>query len=146
MDTIGIGARPRVLLVEDEAMLRFVVADCFEQAGLTVMEARNAQEAIEFFARGGPPIDLVFTDVQMPGKMDGIGLCAWIRQHHPETRVLVTSGALGKARTPADLAEIEHFFPKPYCLDEVVECIHGTWAPDCRPREFGHHLQPYPAS
>jgi CheY-like chemotaxis protein len=126
MDTIGAGARPRVLLVEDEAMLRIVVADCFEDAGLAVIEACNAQEVIDLFARGGPQIDLVFTDVRMPGKMDGIALCAWIRQHHPKTSVLVTSGELGKARTPADLVEIEHFFPKPYRLDQVLECIHAT--------------------
>jgi DNA-binding NtrC family response regulator len=120
--------RPRVLLVEDEPMLRLVAADCFEHAGFIVVEAGHAQQAMDFFNSGGPKIDLVFTDVRMPGAMDGLALASWVIKHHPETPVFVTSGHLGDDRTHADLMDVHRYFPKPYCLEQVVECIHATLA------------------
>ena len=128
MDTSGISSRPRVLIVEDETMLRIVVAECFEQAGFIVIEAGNATEAVDLLLRPNVQIDIVFTDVRMPGEMDGLGLAAWVQQHHPKTAVLITSGELGLGRTHADLFDAEHFFAKPYCLDEVVECVYATLA------------------
>ena len=119
--------KPRVLVVEDELLVRLMVVDCFEQADFDVFEAAHAQEAVDLF-NAGERIDLVFTDVRMPGELDGLGLAAWIRKHHPETRVLVTSGELGNDRSSAGLIDIEHFFAKPYSLDRVIECIHTSLA------------------
>jgi DNA-binding LytR/AlgR family response regulator len=71
----------------------------------------------------GTAVDVVFSDVQMPGPMDGFGLARWIRQHHPGLRVLLTSGYAGAARRAAELCDDGRLLTKPYGQDEVVRRI-----------------------
>jgi CheY-like chemotaxis protein len=72
-----------VLIVEDEALIRVALADFLQDVGFKVLEAANANEAVEIIEKASVPIDLVFTDVRMPGTLDGIELAHWIRTSRP---------------------------------------------------------------
>lgn len=80
-----------VLIVEDEIPIRSMVADYLRDVGFAVVEARNAGEAVAIFA-ALIPVDLVFTDVDMPGTMDGLMLASWVRENHPALPIIVASG------------------------------------------------------
>ncbi|MCW0235413.1 MAG: response regulator [Ferrovibrio sp.] len=102
-----------VLVVEDDDMVRLMTVDFLESCGYLVLEAENAARAMAWFGRQA--IDLMFTDVQMPGAMDGIALAEWVRANHPAVPVLVTSGVASElARYAAGL-----MVAKPYDLDAV---------------------------
>ena len=108
----------RVLVVEDEILIRAAVAEYLRVSGYTVVEAADAAEAIAVFV-SGEPIDVVMCDVNMPGTMDGLGLARWINRHHPALPVLLTSGrriALCTNKIPADF-----FIAKPYRLEVLAE-------------------------
>ncbi|WP_312408452.1 response regulator [Rhizobium sp.] len=81
-----------ILLVEDEAIIRFELADFFTDAGYTVFEASDAAEAISILERE-KSIRVVLTDIQLPGSMDGLKLAHHVRDRYPPTVLLVTSGA-----------------------------------------------------
>jgi len=100
-----------ILIVEDEALVRFNLIDFFEDAGFHVFEAENADAAILVLERSSS-IRVVLTDVQMPGTMDGLRLAHFIRHRYPPTVLFVTSGAakLEAAQLPAQSV----FVPKPF--------------------------------
>ena len=98
-----------VLVVEDEVLVRLVVADTLREAGYHVLEAANADEAMALLASFSE-IGLVFTDIQMPGAMDGVGLARFIRSTYPDLTVIITSGA--SLRPNGD--EFIAFVAKPY--------------------------------
>jgi CheY-like chemotaxis protein len=111
--------QPAVLLVEDEILIRSAVAEFLRGAGYRVIEAADAGEAVAIFA-SGTQIDLVFSDVNMPGPMDGVGLVRWIADHHPGIPVILTS-AISHARRAGQSGA--GFLPKPYRLAEAVRRI-----------------------
>lgn len=118
LDAAERAPRPRVVLVvEDEVLVRGLAAEFLRDAGFSVVEAGDAREALAVFA-SGEPIDAVFTDVQMPGPMDGTMLAAWVRDHH-RIPVLVTSGGRDLMRLASQLGE-DGVLPKPYALQEVA--------------------------
>jgi CheY-like chemotaxis protein len=111
------------LVVEDEAMLRFNLAQSLEAAGYTTYEAADAAEAIQVMETH-PDIRVVFTDVQMPGTMDGLALSRYVRDRWPPTIIVVTSGR--SAPTKDDMASGALFLAKPYppeVLDKVLDGI-----------------------
>lgn len=118
--------RPRVLLVEDEFLIRILVADHLRDAGFTVLEAMNGDEAISILSAGAD-IDLVFTDVRMPGDADGMDLLAFVRRTRPELPVLMTSGHLEPALAYAGGAVA--FLDKPCDLDVVVKALRTAREP-----------------
>lgn len=103
-----------IFVVEDEIMLRFVACEFFRQAGFVVVEANSANEALSY-VRVHPEIDLVFTDVRMPGKLDGLNLVKELTGEFPDLRLVIASG---DALPSPDLKV--PFFRKPYDLDQVV--------------------------
>jgi CheY-like chemotaxis protein len=107
----------KVLLVEDEPLVRMLLADELRQAGLTVVEAGGAREALTVLAVDS--VDLVVTDIQMPGGMDGLELAERVRQTHPSVPIVLTSGN----PPPLDLNQIGPFLMKPYGLSEAVEVV-----------------------
>jgi CheY-like chemotaxis protein len=112
-------ARPRtVLVVEDEVLIRMLIAEELRDSGFQVIEAANADEAMGFLAGGGD-VDLVFTDVRMPGAMDGLALARHINEAHRDTKLLITSGHL----QAGDAAGLGPFIPKPYSISSVIELI-----------------------
>lgn len=82
---------PTVLLVDDEILIRLTTAEQLRADGMIVMEAVNAEEAIAVLD-SGVRVDLVLTDVRMPGTMDGLGLARLVRSRWPQLKVIVYSG------------------------------------------------------
>lgn len=100
-----------VLVVEDDPLIRMGAVDLVTSAGYEALEARDADAAIAIL-EARTDIDLVFTDVQMPGTMDGIKLAHYIRRRWPPVRIMVASGAAILAES--DLPTGSLFFSKPY--------------------------------
>jgi CheY-like chemotaxis protein len=80
-----------ILVVEDEPPVRLMVADALRDTGFQVVEAGNGDEALTMVESGNPPIDLVFTDLRMPGRLDGVALVRRVRETHPGLKVAVAS-------------------------------------------------------
>jgi DNA-binding NtrC family response regulator len=117
---------PTVLIVEDEALIRMALSDFLQECGFKVLEASQAQEAQEMIASKQSVIDLVFSDVRMPGPMDGFGLSKWIRENRPELPVILASGDAQKSDAAHELCAEEPFLRKPYDLQAVVGHIRAA--------------------
>jgi CheY-like chemotaxis protein len=111
-----------VLVVEDETMVRLPIAEYLRDCGYKVLEAGNAREAIAAMD-AEEPVNLVFTDVRMPGKMDGFALAEWFRSHHPDVPVLLTSGYHGGHEPSAAFLSGGRFIEKPYSQTQVARRI-----------------------
>ena len=116
------GAPTLLLVVEDEALVRVIVADFLRGSGFSVMEAATADEAIRMLRRHRD-IRLVLTDVLMPGALNGFDLAEWLAHHRPGVRVLLTSGYLGDLDLPSRLNWTERLIRKPYRLHDVADRI-----------------------
>jgi len=110
----------QILVVEDEPLVRMVIALHLADEGFDVFEAADAEEAIAFLERH-PSINLLFTDIDMPGSMDGLKLSAFVRDRWPPVRIIVTSGK--RMIEVTDLPAGSMFFPKPYQLDAVARAM-----------------------
>ena len=113
--------RPVVLVVEDEFLLRMDAVDMIAGAGFEVVEAASADQAIEIL-ESRRDITVVFTDIQMPGSMDGLRLARAIRGRWPPIKIVATSGRPNLEET--DLPEGGRFLPKPYSLLQVTGVLH----------------------
>jgi two-component system, response regulator PdtaR len=111
-----------ILLVEDEVLVRLHVAGALVDAGFDVIQARNADDALTVL-EGPTWLDLVLTDVKMPGSLDGVELARNIRNQWPDLKVIIGSGDVVP---PVDVADA--FFPKPYNLPALVIC--ADWLTD----------------
>ena len=102
---------PTILLIEDEAVIRLGTIAMLEDGGYEVLEAGDASEALAILS-GHPEIDVVLTDVEMPGVIDGLSLVEIINQDYPSIRCIVTSGkaSLDDARQYG----AKFYLPKPY--------------------------------
>lgn len=109
-----------ILVVEDEPLIRMSAVEMVKLAGYMVVEAKNADEAIQVL-ESRRDILLVFTDVHMPGTMDGIKLCHYIRNRWPPVKLLVVSGKAIVAES--QLPSGAMFFSKPYLNSTVVEAM-----------------------
>jgi DNA-binding NtrC family response regulator len=117
-----------VLVVEDEALIRMSTAVALEDAGFHVLEAKNSAEALEILALYGD-IEILVTDVRMPGAMDGLGLVAQARREHPGIRALVVSG--NTSADDAFKAGAVAFIGKPYEPLGVVDMVRALATPRC---------------
>jgi CheY-like chemotaxis protein len=111
---------PVVLIVEDEFLIRKDAADMVTEAGFDVVEAENADEAISIL-ESRFDITVVFTDIQMPGSMDGLKLAAAIRGRWPPIKIVATSGLLKINKD--DLPSGSRFLPKPYSPSQIVGAL-----------------------
>jgi CheY-like chemotaxis protein len=109
--------RPVVLIVEDESLLRMDAADTITAAGFEVVESANADQAIEIL-EVRRDITVVFTDIQMPGSMDGLKLARAVRGRWPPIKIVATSGHIGVQET--DLPEGGRFLAKPYSPTQIT--------------------------
>jgi CheY-like chemotaxis protein len=109
--------RPVVLIVEDEFLLRMDAVDMIEAAGFDVVEAANADEAIAIL-ENRLDITVVFTDIQMPGSMDGLKLAHAVRGRWPPIKIVATSGRVSV--TQRDLPEGGRFVSKPYSPNQIT--------------------------
>ncbi len=109
----------KVLVVEDEPALRFFISDVLTtDHGLVVIEAETADQALDVLAHDRD-IKCVFTDVRMPGTLDGLALSRRVLKDHPGIKLLITSGHLSSADGLADVP----FVAKPYDLTQVANLI-----------------------
>jgi two-component system, response regulator PdtaR len=111
---------PVILIVEDEFLLRMDSAEVIENAGFEVIEAANADEAIAVLT-ARPDIHVVFTDIQMPGSMDGLKLARFVRDRWPPIKIVATSGLVRVEDD--DLPAGSVFLRKPYHVAEVVAAL-----------------------
>lgn len=107
-------APPVVLVVEDEVVLRMAVCAHLREAGFVVIEAVDAAEAVEIVT-AHRSISLVFSDINMPGPVDGNDLADWVASRHPGIKVLLTSGIAREEGPP--------FIGKPYSFVELQRRI-----------------------
>lgn len=116
-----------VLVVEDSAIIRMGSVDMLRSVGYLALEAGNADEALGIL-QSRDDVDLVFTDVEMKGPMDGLMLCNHVHQHWPLVRLVVISG--NKIRAKNNLPDGILFFDKPYVeqavLDGVARLLSGS--------------------
>jgi two-component system, response regulator PdtaR len=112
-----------VLVVEDEFFIRMSAVAMLEDAGFRVREARDSAEALTMLARHDE-IDVLMTDVRMPGRMDGLALVAQVCIAYPTIHSIVVS-ANGSAAQASDAGAVA-FVPKPYTARAIVEAVHET--------------------
>jgi DNA-binding NtrC family response regulator len=109
-----------VLLVEDEILIRAILADALVDEGYEVHEAGSVLQAVAALCQH-PTIDFVITDVDMPGNSNGLDLAALVSAAAPATKVIVTSGR----RISGDLLADWCFLPKPYSIDHITDLLAG---------------------
>lgn len=110
----------QVLVVEDEPLVRMDIVDFLERDGFDVAEAGNADEAVAMLELD-PRIRILFTDIDMPGSMDGLKLAAAVRDRWPPVQIVVTSGHM--MVDVADLPDGGVFFSKPYQARVVADAL-----------------------
>lgn len=109
-----------MLIVEDEFLVRMGTRAAVETAGFDVLEAGDADEAIAILS-ARDDIRLIFTDVHMPGSMDGLKLAHFVRDRWPPVKIIATSGRVRIAES--DLPEGGRFLPKPYSAGEITATL-----------------------
>jgi two-component system, response regulator PdtaR len=100
-----------VLVVEDDALVRMDAVDMIEEFGFNVLEAENSDEAIRIL-ESRSDVTVMFTDVDMPGSMNGLRLAEAVRGRWPSMKIIVTSGHFNVVE--GDLPDGGRFLPKPY--------------------------------
>ena len=109
-----------VLVVDDEALVRMYAVDVLRDAGHDVYEAANAQEALDVLAEQ-PDIGVLFTDINMPGILDGLDLARMVHGRRPDVHIILTSGRL---RPPAEaIPDDGRFLAKPYAGSAVISLV-----------------------
>ena len=107
-----------ILVVEDEVLIRLFLAEELRHAGFTVSEASTADEACTILT-AGMKVDLVLTDIRMPGSMDGVALAGWIRAKFPNTKICFVSANI----RPDDASLADANFSKPFQLNELLRKV-----------------------
>lgn len=124
MITGGGATAPSILIVEDEPLVRLCAVEVLEDAGYQVIEAASADEAIAIL-ESRRDIRVIFTDIHMPGSMDGLKLAHAVRHRWPPIKIIVTSGR--EKIASEDLPEGGRFFAKPYDPAKLKDTLRA-WA------------------
>ena len=119
-----VAKRPEtILVVDDNVLIRMVIAAYLRDCGFRVIEAVNAEEALVVLQQRETEVDVVFSDVEMPGPMDGFGLNRWIREHRPELPVILAGTPARASEAAADLCREGPDLAKPYEPQLVLDRI-----------------------
>lgn len=110
-------SKHRVLVVEDDVLVRMDCAEMLSKAGYQVLEAKDADQAIELLSKHSD-ISAIFTDIEMPGSMDGLKLALAVRDRWPPVKILATSGR--PHFNQRDLPDGGRFFSKPYSHEQIM--------------------------
>jgi CheY-like chemotaxis protein len=105
-----------VLVVEDEVLIRILIADELRAEGFSVVEAATADQALSYF-QAGVPVDLVLSDIATPGALNGIDLIQRLRADVPDLPIVLTSG------TSPGVHEADAFLSKPYDVRQAVVLV-----------------------
>ena len=117
--------RQVVLIVEDEALVRMTAVDMIEEAGFEILEASNGDEAI-LLLEARRDITVLFTDIEMPGSMDGLRLAQAVRGRWPPIKIIATSGRC--VVRDCDLPSGGLFLPKPYSSTQISSALRDLTA------------------
>ncbi len=112
---------PVVLLVEDELLVRMAAAEDLQDAGFHVLEAANADVALAVLETCSHDVQVLFTDIDMPGSMNGLDLAESVQQRWPHISLLISSAY--HRLHPEKIPDDGRFVPKPYSSEEVVKHI-----------------------
>jgi two-component system cell cycle sensor histidine kinase/response regulator CckA len=124
VDTALRSGRETVLVAEDEHALREMVVSVLKIQGYTVLEAASGREAVEVWQRANRPIDLLLTDLVMPGGMMGSELAERLLSQSPNLKVIYTSGySPGMAGRDATVLKRRNFLPKPYSIGKLAQFV-----------------------
>jgi CheY-like chemotaxis protein len=125
MDRNALNSKAGILVVEDEALIRLWVADLLEENGFSVLEAENAEAALKVL-ESRPDVKLLFTDVQMPGSLNGLELAREVHARSPHILLVITSGR--ERPTRAEIPDDGRFVAKLYSgknlLGQVSDLLH----------------------
>jgi CheY-like chemotaxis protein len=117
MDRRPLNSKAAILVVEDEALIRLWAADLLEENGFSVLEAKDAEAALKVL-QSRPDVKLLFTDVQMPGSLNGIELAREVHARWPHVLLVITSGRERPMR--AEIPDDGRFVAKPYSAEELL--------------------------
>lgn len=127
MSTETVPARQdAILLVEDDVLVRMAIADFLRGCGYRVIEAGNADEALALLAHAGIAIDVVLSDVEMPGSRDGFALATWIRKNRPGLDVILAGSvprSVNAATQLCDQRAVSQPFEAQGLLDHIRRLI-----------------------
>jgi DNA-binding NtrC family response regulator len=111
-----------ILVVEDDVTLCWLTAELLNAAGFLVIQAHNADDAVRILERPGCAVDVVFSDVEMPGKLNGFGLASWVGRERPGVIMILTSGRASSVM-PDDVFAHGPLMPKPYDVNDLAKRI-----------------------
>ncbi len=117
-----------VLVAEGEVLVRMMIAQYLRDCGYKVIEAASTEEAVTVLDHGDLSVDIVLSDVEMPGRLDGFGLAQWVRQHKPGLHVILVGTPMRAADVAGDLCESGPMLNKPYEPQIVVDRIRRLMA------------------
>ncbi len=129
MPTTEEGKHLTVLVVEDEVLLRLALAETLRASGMRVIEAASGEEARDLLL-AGVDVNIVFSDINMPGGMDGAALASWVMAAGAPAHVVLTSGERHMLEAARDACpEVKAFIDKPYDHQAIAALLRGLAAP-----------------
>ena len=117
----GVAREVRLLIVDDEWLIIASIGEYFRDLGFAILQARSADGAIEILQR--TRVDVVVSDISMPGKLNGLDLAKWLREEQPAVALILMSGAPQKFDVGKQLGSPVAFFAKPFGLPALESCI-----------------------
>ena len=116
-------AQPSILVLEDDEIIRSLMVDVLEDFGALVTSFPSADEGMIFLEQGSEPVDLIVSDIQMPGLLNGCDLSKVVAHRWPSLPVVLTSGNTVMA---AQLGATVHFLPKPWSTQRLLDCVQSA--------------------
>jgi DNA-binding NtrC family response regulator len=119
-------AQPSILVLEDDEIIRALMVDVLEDFGALVKSFPSADEGMIYLERGDDPVDLIVSDIQMPGLLNGYDLSRVVAHRWPEVQVVLTSG---NTTIASQLGGSVRFLPKPWSTEHLLECVQKALTP-----------------
>ncbi|MDF3200535.1 response regulator [Pseudomonas sp. 1912-s] len=116
-------AQPSILVLEDDEIIRALMVDVLEDFGAVVTSFPSADEGMIFLERASDPVDLIVSDIQMPGLLNGYDLSKVVAHRWPSLPVLLTSGNTVMA---SQLGGTVRFLPKPWSAERLLDCVQSA--------------------
>ena len=113
-------AQPSILVLEDDEIIRALMVDVLEDFGARVTSFPSADQGMIYLEQGDEPVDLIVSDIQMPGLLNGYDLSKVVAHRWPTVSVVLTSG---NAYLAAQLGGSVRFLPKPWSTQHLIDCV-----------------------